>query len=48
MARRPSDDPKCEHVTLRLTKSERERLDRERGTASITDHIRARLFGGRR
>lgn len=48
MARPRIEDPKTELVTIRLTKSERERLERDRGSRSITDHIRRKLFAGRR
>lgn len=45
MARPPSDNPRSVIVTIRVTESERERLDRDRGMLSLTDFIRSRLFG---
>ena len=39
-------DPRNVVVTFRLTRGERRRLDALRGTTSITDFIRQRIFRG--
>lgn len=41
-----SPDPKLVVVTFRVTPGERRKLDQMRGTSSITDFIRKRIFGG--
>jgi hypothetical protein len=48
MARPVAEDPKSETVTVRLTKGEREQLDRDRGALSLTDYIRQRVLKGQR
>lgn len=45
MGRPPSDNPRSEKVSVKLTVSEREMLDRRRGSRSLSDYIRARALG---
>lgn len=47
MPRPISDDPKIFTVSLRLTKSERAKVEKLRGKTPLTDFLRARIFGGR-
>lgn len=47
MARKRVDDPKMIHVSFRVTQSERDRLERDRGSQPLTEFIRARLLPSR-
>lgn len=40
-----SDDPRTEHITVRLTDAERKALDRARGQQSISDFFRSKIPG---
>lgn len=44
MAKPPSDNPRGVNISLKLTKDEGERLDKERGAQSKSSFIRDKVF----
>lgn len=44
MGRPPSDNPRTVQIQFRVTEAEKAKIDRERGSRSISDHVRDRVL----